>query len=112
MTKIKTRATKSALGASLLAGGMLLAIPAAIASADDADSGVNGRPALEHAAPGVDAVQKAGDNFFHNHSFPDASDVGPLSRARYGRSTAPPAKEWLPKKLSPPFWTASTPGAA
>jgi hypothetical protein len=87
MTKNKTRATRSALGGALLAGGMLLAIPAAIASADDPDSGVNGRPALEHAAPGVDAVQKAGDNFFDNHSFADGTDVGNLYHAVYGRST-------------------------
>ena len=87
MTKNKTRVTRSALGAGLLAGGMLLAIPAAIASADDSDSGVNGRPGLGHAAPGVDAVQKAGDKFFDNHSYADGTDVGALYHALYGRST-------------------------
>ena len=87
MTKNKTRVTRSALGAALLAGGMLLAIPAAIASADDSDAGINGRPALEHAAPGVEAVQKAGDNFFDNHSSADGSDLGALYHAVYGRST-------------------------
>ncbi len=52
---------RTVLSGALLAGGMLLTIPAAIASAGP---GVNGRPPTPNDQPGVDAVQTAGDKVF------------------------------------------------
>ena len=70
------------LGGAVLAGGMLIGLPAAIAAATP----INGRPALAHDAPGVEKVQTAGDKFFDNHPYADDSGAGSLYHAVFGRS--------------------------
>lgn len=55
--------TTTALTGALLAGGMFLALPAAIASAGP---GINGRPDVPNDQPVVDAIQQRADPVFDN----------------------------------------------
>ena len=67
------------LGGAVLATGMLMAAPAAMALADTA--GVNGRPATPFNQPGVNAVQTVGDKVFDNPNIkiPTLRATGPVT---------------------------------
>jgi|KBSSwiStaDraftv2_1062776.scaffolds.fasta_scaffold02659_16 hypothetical protein len=70
------------IGGALLAGGMLLAVPAAIATAAP---GVNGRPPLK-PAKAVEKIQTAGDAVFDTHPGLDGTGFGSLYHGVFGRS--------------------------
>lgn len=89
---------KSVFAGALLAGGMLITAPAAVAFAIPAPSdpgptaptnptGVNGRPGLANPAPGVQAIQTAGDKVFNeNNSYLDGTSLGKAYHGLFGRS--------------------------
>jgi hypothetical protein len=96
---MNTRKTRAGVCGALLAGGMLLAGPAAIAFAAPGDpsptdgtpdtSGVNGRPALPNHAPApvVTGIQTQGDKVFNeNNSYLDGTSLGKAYHGLYGRS--------------------------
>jgi hypothetical protein len=97
---MNTSKTRAAVGGALLAGGMLLSGPAAMAFAIPAPSdpsstpvsnptGVGGRPGLAHPAPGVEGIQTAGDKVFNeNNSYLDGTSLGKAYHGIYGRSEA------------------------
>ncbi len=70
------------IGGALLAGGMLLAVPAAMASALP---GVNGRPPLK-PAKAVEKIQETGDAVFDTHPGLDGTGFGSLYHGVFGRS--------------------------
>lgn len=99
---------KQFVGAALAAGGLLLAVPSATALAapppgggsggtdgtgntgGGSTLGVNNRPSLARPAPGVEAVQRAGDKVFNaDHAKLDASGLGTAYHKVYGSAGDP-----------------------
>ena len=85
------------LGGAMLAAGMMLAAPAAMAFGDT--PGVDGRPSTPNPQPGVNAIQTAGDKVFDSGAtIPGFLGGGPIAlndtglgatyHGLYGYSTA------------------------
>src|SRR5258708_119975 len=94
---MNTTKTRAGVCGALLAGGMLLAGPAAMAFAapgdpsDPGGPGVNGRPALPNNAPApvVTGIQAQGDKVVNeNNSYLDGTSLGKAYHGLYGRSYA------------------------
>jgi hypothetical protein len=99
---MNTSKTRAAVCGGLLAGGMLLSGPAAIALADPAPglpststtpgSGVNGRPTLPNGAPApvVTSIQTQGDKIFDDpaNAYLNGTSLGKAYHGLYGTSEA------------------------